>query len=253
MTDYDAIAEQYRASKEADWRTAAEVPSFLALVGDVTGKTVLDLACGEGFYTRKLAQAGAARVVGVDSSPAMIDLARRAEHRAPLGVDYRVGDVRGLDLGRHFDLVVAAYLLNYAPDPEALAEMCAAVVRHLPPGGRFVSINSNPETAALPVDYRPYGFDKLAPADLAEGSPYVWRNYQGDDTFDLTVYHLGRPTHERIFAAAGLTDVRWVPLQVAPEAVRAHGPGFWETFLTIAPVVLIEARRPGDAAGRGPA
>lgn len=240
--DYDSIAEQYQASKEADWRAYAETPSFLHLVGDVSGLSVLDLACGEGFYTRRIEQRGARRVVGVDSSPAMIDLARAAEPTEPSGIDYRVADVRGLDLGERFDLVVAAYLFNYARDPGQLAEMCSAVVRHLEPSGRFVAINSDPDTAPRSVDYRAYGFDKIAPPDLGEGSPYVWRNDQGADTFDITVYHLARSTHDRAFAAAGLTGVRWVPPEVSAEGMAAHGAPYWETFVRDPPVVLIEAR-----------
>jgi ubiquinone/menaquinone biosynthesis C-methylase UbiE len=40
---------------------------------------VLDLACGEGFYTRRIKQRDAARVVGVDVSQPMIELARAEE------------------------------------------------------------------------------------------------------------------------------------------------------------------------------
>jgi toxoflavin synthase len=43
--------------------------------------SVLDLACGEGFYTRLLRQTGAGRVVGVDLSAGMIALARQEEAR----------------------------------------------------------------------------------------------------------------------------------------------------------------------------
>jgi trans-aconitate methyltransferase len=85
-TDYDSIAKQYRDSKHADWRVQIEIPSFMRLVGDVRAKSVLDLACGEGFYSRHLIRWGAARVVGVDSSPAMVALARAAERAEPVGV-----------------------------------------------------------------------------------------------------------------------------------------------------------------------
>jgi predicted RNA methylase len=40
------------------------------LLGDLRGKNVIDLACGEGFFTRSITWAGAARVVGVDISKA---------------------------------------------------------------------------------------------------------------------------------------------------------------------------------------
>ncbi len=241
-TDYESIAEQYRDSKHAAWRVHIETPSFMRLVGDVGGKSVLDLACGEGFYSRGLMRRGAARVVGVDSSPAMIALARAAERAEPRGVEYAVGDVRELELGERFDLVVAAFLLNYAPGAPELGEMCRAVARHLKPGCRFVTINSNPELGAKPVDYRKYGFERLVRGDLPNGAPYTFRNYQDDTSFDITVHQLDVATHERELAAAGLTDVRWVDPEVSDQGAKEFGPGYWDTFLREPPIILIECR-----------
>jgi ubiquinone/menaquinone biosynthesis C-methylase UbiE len=241
-TDYESIAEQYRDSKHADWRLHVENPSFMRLVGDVRGKSILDLACGEGFYSRELMRQGAARVVGVDSSPAMISLAQTAERAEPLGVEYILGDVRELELGERFDTVVAAYLLNYAPDAPELDEMCGAVARHLKPGCRFVTVNSNPEIGAKQVDYRQYGFERLVPADLPNGCPYAFRNYQDDTSFDITIYQLDVATHEQAFEAAGLIDVHWVPPEVSAGGVKEFGTGYWEAFVRDPPIILIECR-----------
>src|SRR5262245_49085220 len=122
-TDYNAIAAQYRQAKQQPWRTFIERPSLLALVGDVKGKRIVDLACGEGYYTRELARRGAARIVGVDLSSGMVDLARSQEATDQLGVEYLVSDVRALALRETFDVAVAAYLLNYAHDRRELAAM----------------------------------------------------------------------------------------------------------------------------------
>ena len=50
VTDYNQnrIAEQYQQSKAHSWRSHAETYSFMKLIGDVEGKRVLDVACGEG-------------------------------------------------------------------------------------------------------------------------------------------------------------------------------------------------------------
>ena len=91
-TDYDAVAEEYQRSKLAPWRTYLERYSLLKLLGEVRGKSVLDLACGEGFYSRLIRERGPARVVGVDWSSGMIGLAIAAEKESPLGIEYRIGD-----------------------------------------------------------------------------------------------------------------------------------------------------------------
>ena len=73
MTEqYDSIAREYQRTKESPLRRHVEAYSFFHMVGDVTGLRVLDLACGDGFYTRLLKKAGATVVMGVDISTEMI-------------------------------------------------------------------------------------------------------------------------------------------------------------------------------------
>jgi hypothetical protein len=65
-TDYDAIAGKYQRAKRQPWRGHIEAFTFFGMLGDLTGKTAVDLACGEGHYTRMLPGLGAVKVVGVD-------------------------------------------------------------------------------------------------------------------------------------------------------------------------------------------
>ena len=140
-TDYDPIAEQYKRSKQQPWRTYIEAFTLMNLIGDPSGKKVIDIACGEGFYTRLLRQRGAEKVTGVDLSERMVELAKAQEAVQQLGIDYVVGDGRDLELGAKYDLAVAAYLLNYARDRGELGDMCKGIARCLRPGGRFVTVN----------------------------------------------------------------------------------------------------------------
>src|SRR6185369_2375685 len=123
-TNYDEIAAEYKRAKQQPWRLHVEHFPLFKLLGDLRRKSVIDLACGEGFYTRFLKRRGAARVVGVDISQGMIDLARHEEQSNRLGIDYLVQDVKQLAIDETFDVVVAAYLLNYAQTYDELLEMC---------------------------------------------------------------------------------------------------------------------------------
>jgi 2-polyprenyl-3-methyl-5-hydroxy-6-metoxy-1,4-benzoquinol methylase len=240
-TDYDRIAQQYQRAKLQPWRTHIERYTLLRLVGDVAGKAVIDLACGEGYYTRELRRQGAARVVGVDLSPAMIELAEAEEARWPLGVEYRVGDVRALDAPGEFDLAFAAYLLNYAHTAEELTQMCRAVSAALRPGGRFVTANSNPSepTVDFPTG-RAYGYSKRVQGELVEGVPIVWEFFLSDGSFEVINYYLGVATMEEAFRLAGLREVRWHVPEVSPEGIREFGREHWADFLAHPPVAFIE-------------
>ena len=141
-TNYDPIAEQYKRAKQQPWRVHIEAFTLMKLIDDPTGKAVIDIACGEGFYTRMIRQLGAAKVTGVDLSEKMIGLARAREAQQPLGIEYLVGDGRDLRLAADYDLAVAAYFLNYAHDRAELNAMCRGIARCLRPGGRFVTVNT---------------------------------------------------------------------------------------------------------------
>ena len=140
---YDAIAEAYQDSKQLPFRKYIEAYSLFEILGDIRGATVLDLACGDGFYARKIKQAGALEVTGVDLSAEMIKLAEEEERARPLGCKYLHRDVAALELSAQVDLVVAMYLLNYAKTKEELLKFVEVAYNMLRPGGRFVGFNDN--------------------------------------------------------------------------------------------------------------
>ena len=240
-TDYDPIAEQYKRSKETPWRTDVECFTLLQTIGPVKGLSVLDVACGEGFYTRLLRHRGAARTAGVDLSEGMVALARTQEAASPLGIDYFVGDGRALDLPDRYDLVVAAYLLNYASTREQLQAMCNSIARCLRPGGRFVTVNQNPalDFTAAP-SYRRYGFETSVAGPWRAGAPITWTFFLEDSTFSLENYHLSVATHEDALRQAGFRTITWHQPRVSPEGVGRHGPDFWQPFLKSSPIAFLE-------------
>src|SRR5262245_19118858 len=90
----------------------------------------------------------------------MIELARKQEAQHRLGIEYIEGDARELSGAEEFDLVISAYLLNYARDRRELQTMYDGLARSLRPGGRFVTVNSSPALAFPEApSYRKYGFE----------------------------------------------------------------------------------------------
>lgn len=98
------------------------------LLAPKPGERILDLGCGDGALTKKLADMGVL-VVGVDSSAEQIAVAQR------LGLDARVVDGENLRLPPAFDAVFSNAALHWMKKPDAVI---AGVWRALKPGGRFV-------------------------------------------------------------------------------------------------------------------
>jgi ubiquinone/menaquinone biosynthesis C-methylase UbiE len=240
-TDYDPIAEQYRLAKQQPWRAFIEAYTFMTLVGDPSGKSVIDLACGEGFYSRMIRRKGAAEVTGVDLSQRMIELARTQESDQQLGITYVVGDARDLDGGAQYDLAIAAYLLNYARDRTELHTMCEAASRCLKRGGRFVTVNTSPllDFSTAP-DFHKYGFETSVRGTWSEGAPIIWTFFLETGSFEIENYHLDAAIHEEAFRAAEFREIRWHRPALSPEGEAAYGRDYWERFMQHPPIAFIE-------------
>jgi toxoflavin synthase len=240
-TDYNFISKQYQKAKQQPWRWAVETYSLMNLVGELAGKSVVDVACGEGFFTRKLRQAGAAQVLGLDISERMIELAREQEAAEPLGIEYAVEDARADQPRRELDLAVAAWLLVYAHNREELAQMCRGLARLVKPGGRFVTYTTNPDVYLFHApDYRKYGFNVRLADRAYEGAPIDWLIDLGDSTLEIQNYYLPIEAYQTAFEAAGFRDFAVHQPTLAPEAAKAHGAPFWSEFIDHPPAILMD-------------
>jgi len=190
MADYDTIAHQYQAIADVLPLREPEWYSLHLRLGDLTGLSVLDLACGHGMGSRRLKQWGAARVVGVDLSASMIALAQQHEHAHPLGIEYQVADVTGLGTIGAFDRVTASYFLHYAQSREHLRQMVQTVYDNLQPDQRFVASNLNPDQPPQPfLDYARYGHTlRLVDAPLREWSTIHTTLRLGAKTVEFDIY-----------------------------------------------------------------
>jgi len=101
----------------------------LELLAPRAGEHILDLGCGDGVLTAKLAAMGC-RVIGVDASPAQVQATQK------LDVEAYVVNGEQLDFDSEFDAVFSNAALHWMRDPDSVI---AGVWRALRPGGRFVA------------------------------------------------------------------------------------------------------------------
>ena len=241
--EYDDIAQDYVASKQLPFRLIVEAPTLFGLAGDVSGLSVLDLACGGGTYSRAFARRGAAAVVGADLSQGMIDQARAEEQASPLGISYRVGDAATLGVVGAFDLVVAAYLFNYAQTRAQLYAFARTVHANLKPGGRLIGINDNPRNDPSRYGvHTGYGFSRDIALPRQEGSRIRYTFQTSDGTaFGFDNFWLAPETYHAVFAEAGLAGFRFV--DAAADRADGHDAALWDDFLRDCPITGLVAHR----------
>ncbi len=171
---------------------------------------VLDLACGTGILTRRLASATseATQVVGVDSNPAMLEVARSLADHEGRRIQWRQGDGTALDLpDASFDLVTCQQGLQFFPDRGAGAAELRRVLRD---GGRAVvaawqGLDRHPLYAALADAEVPH----LTAAGVPVSYDEVIRPFSLGDADEL----------RHLLVDGGFRDV-----EVVPDAIVARFP-----------------------------
>ena len=189
--------------RAADTYESVGVPWFLpiaeGLVGAIaprTGEQVVDLGCGRGAALFPLAEAvgPTGRVVGVDLSARMVELARvRADELGLTTVDLHVLDVAALDLAPgQADVVTASLVLFFLPEPQAALRHWVSLLR---PGGRLgISTFAERDPAWVRLDalFRPFLPPQMLDARTS-GQAGPFGSDQGV---------------QDLFTAAGLVEVR---------------------------------------------
>ena len=243
-TNYNEIAAAYISAQTHPIKQYVETFSFLRQVGNLEGKSALDLACGDGYYTRLLKQQGAAAVVGVDLSKRMIDSARQQETAAPLGITYQQGDARRLGVVGQFDVVSAQWLLPYASTPDMLTAMCQTIYNNLKPGGRLLSITFNPWLRRQDFPrYKGYGLTLTADGPLQDGLPITTAVEYAGLAFDIVALHWGQEAYEVSLRQAGFTELTWRALRLSEEGLATFGSGYWQTLLERPYAIMLEGYR----------
>jgi len=124
---------------------------YLAKAVDLANSQVLDVGCGGGILSEAMARAGA-RVLGIDLSQAVLDVAELHALEGKISVDYRPIAAEELAQQRPaaFDLVTCMEMLEHVPDPATTMRALAALVK---PGGHVIvsTLNRNPLAFAVAI------------------------------------------------------------------------------------------------------
>jgi 2-polyprenyl-3-methyl-5-hydroxy-6-metoxy-1,4-benzoquinol methylase len=105
-------------------------PALFELLGDVTGKTILDAGCGQGYLSRLLARQGA-MVTSVEPATNFYNYAVEQEQSERLGITYVQADIAALPLPQaSFDCVIANMVFMDIPDYQTAMRNCIAALKH---------------------------------------------------------------------------------------------------------------------------
>ena len=133
VSGYDTWAPVYDA-----WASdmTEDVPFYVELAREARGNTIVELAVGSGRVAIPIARETGKHVIGIDSSSAMLEVARA--HSAGLPLDLRLGDMRDFEVDEPVDLVICPFRsLLHLPTWRDKLTVFERVAAALQPGGRF--------------------------------------------------------------------------------------------------------------------
>lgn len=191
------------------------LPALFDLIGEIHGQTVCDLACGQGWLTRQLAQRGG-QVTGVDLSEQLLTLARRYEAQEPLGISYQQGDVQDANLlaGQTFDGCVCNWSLVDIPD---LAATFGTMWRLLKPGGWLIFSITHPCFEAPNAQWVTLDDGSTVRAITGYFREGFWKSVSGGVRSRVGAYHRMFSTYLNTMFAAGFVLERLLEPMAVPE------------------------------------
>lgn len=243
---YDLFADKYDIQlNSTPYRPHVEAYSFFKILGSVENLRVLDLATGTGYYARACAKLGAKDVVGIDLSKEMIEIARQAEADTPYNIRYEVADATQFSDQDPFDIVIAVYLLHYAPSYEDLQTMCHSIASNLKSGARFVAYQLNPELSRVEGYYAAYGLSMTSTSSFEDGEKLIMKiKLAGIETPDISVYRWNQETIETCLKEAGFKSIQWHQPELSPRFSETDYPAdFFDVYLEQPHAVLFEATK----------
>ena len=120
--------------------------SYINEKAALKNKTVLDIGCGGGLLTEAMAKMQAT-VTGIDMSEEALNVAKLHQQESGLQIEYLLTPAEKIAQERpaQFDIVTCMEMLEHVPDPTAIIQACAQLVK---PGGQvFIStLNRNPKS-----------------------------------------------------------------------------------------------------------
>jgi SAM-dependent methyltransferase len=209
----DGRAEQAWASDEITWGIWNVPESELHALPGLVGKDVVELGCGTAYFGAWLKKAGAARVVGVDPTPAQLETARRCNEKFGLGLE--LVEAFGEDVplpNDSFDLVVSEYGASIWADPYKWIPEAARLLR---PGGELVFLrNSTLVILCSPDD------EEAAAVETLQRPQFGMHRFEWSESSGVE-YHLGHGDWVRLLRANGFELLDLIEIQ-APAGAETH-------------------------------
>ena len=243
MSSYNnSVATGYAKTVDLPTRIYCESWMFRKLWGNISGLRVLDAACGTGFVTRLLWEAGAGQIIGVDASGEMLN-AFDKDLLKQKAVERVNADIVDYASEKQFDLITSAFLFNEANTGQALQKIVNSLSEQLKQGGLLcIEFDNAPQCAGKDWSTYSYVTYELLPIENHSLS-YKLGIDQGGCLIEFVCHYHSPEVIRLALEAGGFKNVRFHIGEVSPEGLSEMPSGFWDTYIETPMTSFVTAQK----------
>lgn len=223
LNDYNKESEKYLLSHIKPDKLYSMLPTALTMFGNLSQKKLIDVGCGDGFFSEKFYQE-TSQVIGIDNSRKQI--LKALEHRK--GVEYFLADMNEFDYPQS-DIIFAPFVLNYIQSQEKLEELLYRMYLALNSQGKLGSIIDQP--TSLYHDNKEFGSIKRM-FSMNEEEQIEIELYNKENLIaTLYSYFHSKSSFDKILKKVGFREIEWINPVISPQGLNQFGKEYWNTYL----------------------
>ncbi len=236
MNDFDKLVLDYEKASSKPDKQHSMLPTLLSLLELNETHVVVDVGCGNGFFTLPIAQK-ARHVIGIDNSLEQLSRTTPAPN-----IEYICADMLTYDYPS-CDRISCPFVLNYIQSPDDLISLFTRFHMALREEGRLVSIIDMP--TSLVHDYRKFGaIKKVKTSPLKEGTLLEIELYNENSLIVKlnSIYH-EKEVLEDCLKNVGFKKISWAEPVVSQEGIDLKGKDYWERYKENCDVAYLVAKK----------
>jgi SAM-dependent methyltransferase len=233
--NYDKIHEDYEKTNEKPDKKYSMLPTILNIAKPLENKIVIDIGCGDGFFTFPLAEK-AKFVYGIDNSIEQINKAKLLQKE---NTKFILGNMFDLNYPKS-DIICIPFILDMV-DTEKLIYLFTKFYSSLETKGRIIGLIDDPKS--LISDNRKYGVIKIVKAKkLSDGVPLTIDLFNKDShIITLNVIYHTKETIENALKKSGFKNIKWHKPIISKKGINKFNEGFWDDYLNNCDVAYFSA------------
>jgi len=224
--NYNKLSNFYIKSHNKPDKKYSILPTLLNLSRPLDNKTLVDVGCGDGFFSKEFSKE-AKEVIGIDSSKEQI---KKAKNNASKNILFLQEDMVTFNYPKT-DLIISPFVIGYLKNKVDLEKLFTKFFNSLNPSGKLIGLIDFPKSNFH--DNKKFGaIKKSKDLIMREGSKILIELYCNNKKIvELNAIYHEKETIESCLKKAGFKKIRWENPIISNEGLNLFGKDFWKEYL----------------------